>query len=112
MNGGIATVTIFMIIAVLITQLSVTQGHPVLIAIAMLNALLGAVIGLPLILVGKARVRQASRLLSGEVSARAIDSERQIKSLDAGPDSATNRLSPPGSVTDRTTLDLGRHRKF
>jgi len=112
MNGGIATIAIFMIIAVLISLLGMTQGHPVLIAIAMLNALLGAVIGLPLIVVGKVRVRQALRLLSGEVSARAIDSQQQIKSLNAGPDSASNRLSPSGSVTDRTTLDLGRHRKF
>lgn len=112
LNGGIATVTIFMIIAVLITLLGVTQGHPVLITIGMLNALLGAVVGLPLILLGKLSVRQALRLLSGEVSARAFDSQRQIKSSNAGPDSTTNRLSPPGSVTDRTTLDLRRHREF
>jgi len=68
MNGGIAVLTSFMLVAVMITLISITQGHPFLLAIAMLNAVLGALIGLPLVIVGKIRVTQASRLLSGEES--------------------------------------------
>jgi hypothetical protein len=107
MNGGIAVLTSFMLVAVMITLISIAQGHPVLLAIAMLNAVLGALIGLPLVIVGKIRVTQASRLLSGEESAHAIAAQRDNQYLNAGD---VNRL-PPGSVTDRTTLDLKRHRK-
>ncbi len=109
-NGGIATITIFMLVAALITLIGVTQGHPVLSVIAMINALLGAMVGIPLIVIGKTRVKHASRLLSGELPARAIDSRRQIQSP-GGAELEANWRRPPGSVTDRTTLDLQRHRK-
>jgi len=111
MNGGIAVLTSFMLVAVMITVISITQGHPVLLAIAMLNAVLGALIGLPLVIVGKMRVTQASRLLSGEESAHAIAGQRDIQYLNANAGNEVNRLPPPGSVTDRTTLELKRHRK-
>jgi len=111
MNGGIAVLTSFMLIAVILTLLSITQGHPVLAAVAMLNAVLGALIGLPLVIVGKMRVTQASRLLSGEESAQAIAAQRDSQYLNANAGKEVNRLAPPGSVTDRTTLDLKRHRK-
>jgi hypothetical protein len=110
MNGGIAVLTSFMLVAVMITLISITQGHPFLLAIAMLNAVLGALIGLPLVIVGKIRVTQASRLLSGEESAHAIAAQRDNQYLNAGAGADVNRL-PPGSVTDRTTLDLKRLRK-
>ena len=111
MNGGIAVLTSFMLIAVILTLLSITQGHPVLAAVAMLNAVLGALIGLPLVIVGKIRVTQASRLLSGEESAHAIVERRDNQYINAGAGVDVDRLPPPGSVTDRTTLDLKRHRK-
>jgi len=104
MNGGIATLAVFMLIAVIITVLGTTQGHPVLIAVAMINALLGALIGLPLVIAGKVRVSQASRLLSNKDSRRSIDSER-MQNLNAGYESKLNRL-PPRSVTEHTTLHL------
>jgi len=110
-NGGIATVSVFMFVATLITLIGTTQGHPVLIAVAMINALFGAIVGLPLIIIGQTRVRQASRLLAGEKTAQAFDSQRRMEPVDAG-DSQRNRLPPQGSVTDRTTLDLGRQRKL
>ena len=103
MNGGIATLAVFMLIAFIISLLGMTQGHPVLIAVAMINALLGALIGLPLVLAGKVRVSQASRLLSSKGS-------RPAQSLKAGYESKSNRL-PPGSVTDHTTLNLKNHRQ-
>jgi len=111
MNGGIAVLTSFMLIAVIITLLSITQGHPVLAVIGMMNAVLGALVGLPLVIVGKIRVTQASRLLSGEESKRAIAAQRDNQYLSAGAGKEVNRLPPPGSVTDRTTLDLKRHQK-
>jgi hypothetical protein len=74
----------------------------------MINAALGALIGLPLAIVGKSRVGKASRLLSGEESMRAIDSQRKKQSLDVA---EPKSLPVPGSVTERTTLDLSRHRK-
>ncbi len=110
MNGGIAVLTSFMLIAVIITLLSITQGHPFLAVIAMLNAALGAMVGVPLVIVGKMRVTQASRLLSGEESAHEVAAERNYEYLKTGAGAEMNRL-PPGSVTDRTTLDLKRHRK-
>jgi len=110
MNGGIATLASFMLIAVFIMLISITQGHPVLMAIAMVNALLGAIIGLPLVLIGKTRVTKAARLLSGEDPARVIDSHRN-QSLNAGPELGTNQLIAPSSVTEHTTLDLRNHRK-
>jgi len=111
MNGGIATLASFMLIAVFIMLISITQGHPVLMAIAMLNALLGAIIGLPLVLIGKTRVTKAARLLSGEEPARAIDSHRNIQSLNGDSELGTNQLIAPGSVTEHTTLDLRNQRK-
>jgi len=103
MNGGIATLAVFMLVAFIISLLGVTQGHPVLIAIAMINALLGALIGLPLVLAGKVRVSQASRLLSSKDS-------RPAQSLNAGYELKSKRL-PPASVTEQTTLNLKNHRQ-
>ena len=110
MNGGIAVLTSFILVAVLITLISITQGHPVLAVIAMINAVFGAMLGLPLVIIGKMRVTQASRLLSGKESAHELAAQQDNQYLKAGAGTETNRL-PPGSVTDRTTLDLKRHRK-
>ena len=109
MNGGIATLLAFMVVAIIISLIGMTQGHPVLIAIAMINAVAGALIGLPLVIGGKVRVSQASRLLSSKNSTRSIDSQR-VQNLNAGYESKTNRL-PPGSVTEHTTLNLNNSRQ-
>ncbi|HJP90659.1 MAG TPA: zinc ribbon domain-containing protein [Pyrinomonadaceae bacterium] len=111
MNGGIATLAVFMLIAVVITFIGVTQGHPVLTAIAMLNAAFGALIGLPLIMVGKSRMSQALHLLSGGESVRILGSQRKNQSLPAGVESERRPLPAPGSVTEHTTLDLRTQRK-
>ena len=108
MNGGIATLASFMLIAVLITLIGITQGQSVLIAIAMINALLGAIVGLPLVIIGKTRVTKAARLLSGEEPSRAIASQREVQSLNTDPGSEIKRLPPPGSVTEGTTRNLRR----
>ena len=112
MNGGIATLASFMLIAVFIMLISITQGHPFLMAIAMLNALLGALIGLPLVIIGKTRVAKATRLLSGEEPSQAMASQRETQSLNTGPESEIKRLPPVDSVTEDTTLNLRRDRKI
>ena len=112
MNGGIATLASFMLIAVFITLISITQAHPFLIVIAMINALLGAIIGLPLVMIGKRRVTKAARLLSGEEPSQAMASQRETQSLNTGPESEIKRLPPVDSVTEDTTLNLRRDRKI
>ena len=109
MNGGIATVAVFTLIAVFITLIGALSGHPVLGTIGMINSLLGVLIGLPLVLVGKMRVRQAARLLSGPET-RALDTERRNGAITSGLQSDFNRLAP-GSVTENTTLNLKTRRK-
>lgn len=109
MNGGIATLSVFMLIALVIALFGTLQGQPVLIAVAMLNALLGALIGLPLVIAGKVKVGQASRLLSSKDSRRLIDSQG-VQALNAGYESKGTRL-PPASVTEHTTVHLDKHRQ-
>ena len=65
MNGGIATLISFILIALLLSVLGIALGNPVLSSIGMLNVLLGALIGFPLVFVGNANVKRATRLLSG-----------------------------------------------
>jgi hypothetical protein len=102
-NGGVATITAFILIAVLITILGIAIGDPSLSTIAVINVVLGAIIGVPLILVGQARVRRATRLLSESNTQprdRALSDQRQAE-LPTG-----SALAAPGSVTENTTLDL------
>lgn len=80
------------------------RGLHLLIAIAMINALPGALIGLPLVIAGRVQVGQASRLLSSK------DSKQRIPNLNAGYESKSNRLSP-ATVTEQTTLNLNNHRQ-
>jgi hypothetical protein len=65
---------------------------------------------LPLVLVGKMRVRQAARLLSGGPETRALDTERRNEAITSGLQSDFHRLAP-GSVTENTTLNLKSRRK-
>lgn len=111
MNGGIATLIIFTLIAVIITLLGVALGDPTLSTIAMINAALGVLIGLPLVIVGKSKIREATRLLSSRPETRALESERRNRAITSGLQSNLNQLAP-GSVTEHTTLDLKSRRKF
>ena len=111
MNGGIATLAVFTLVAVIITLIGVAVGAPELSTIAMVNVAFGALIGWPLVIVGKLRVRQATRLLSGSPEPRALDAERRNVAITPGPQSDFNRLAP-GSVTENTTLDLKSRRQF
>ncbi|HJX90938.1 MAG TPA: hypothetical protein VJ372_10605 [Pyrinomonadaceae bacterium] len=95
----------------IITLIGVAPEDSSLSTIGMINTALGALIGLPLLIVGKTRVSQAAHLLSGEPSMRTIESRREIQSLNAGLEPETNRLIHPESVNEHTTLDLKGHRK-
>src|SRR5215510_14810591 len=64
MNGGIAALISFTLIAIQISALGFALGDPSLSGIAMINVLLGALIGFPLVFVGKASMKRATRLLS------------------------------------------------
>jgi len=110
MNGGIATLAVFTLVAVIITLLGIALGQPTLSTIAMINAAFGALIGLPLVIVGKSRVRRATQLLSGSPETRALDVERRNEAITSCPQSDFNRLAP-SSVTENTTLDLKGRRK-
>ena len=110
MNGGIATLISFILIALLLSVLGIALGNPVLSSIAMLNVLLGALIGFPLVFVGKASVKRATRLLSGaqhQVGHGAPNSlQRPSELLTTGLDKRAKNIHIPGSVTEHTTLDL------
>ena len=74
----------FTLIALLLAVLGIALGDPSLSSIAMINVLLGALIGFPLMFVGKARVKRASRLLSGaqhQIGYRAANSLQQTNEL-------------------------------
>ncbi len=110
MNGGIATLLTFTLIAVLIAFLGVALGDPTMSTIAIINVLLGALIGFPLLFVGKASVKRAARLLStsqtqiGQKTLNPLERPGDLSTsgLNAGP----RRLPMPDSVTEHTTLDL------
>jgi hypothetical protein len=108
MNGGIATLVVFMLIAVFITLIGIVFGHPVMSAIGMLNALVGALIGIPLVVVGKIGMKRATRLLSGsQTESKTLLTEARGELLAVRAEQAV-QLSPPASVTEHTTLNLDR----
>jgi len=107
-NGGTATLVSFMVIALVITILGVAIGQPIFGFIAVINALLGALIGLPLVFVGKAGVKRARRLLSthdNEFNRPAVGHAETNELPASRVEDNLGRLSP-GSVTEQTTLNL------
>jgi len=107
MNGGMAALISFTVIAILIAISAVALGDPALTNIAMINLLLGALIGLPILFIGTTSVRRATRLLSR--------SQSQLGVREPGPlpgDLMTTGLNTnalraiPESVTEHTTFDL------
>jgi hypothetical protein len=108
-NGGIATILAFTLIAVIITIIGISLGHPVLGTIAMLNELLGIVIGVPLVLAGKVSTKRAARLLSLNEAKRdhpTLNVQESEGRVTAGLNSQPARLPASESVTENTTLYL------
>jgi len=109
MNGGIATLISFILIAVMLSVLGIALGNPVLSSIAMLNVLLGALIGFPLVFFGKASVKRATRLLSRpqhQIGNRTNSLHERGELLTTDLDKGAQRIGVPASVTEHTTLNL------
>ena len=111
MNGGLASVLVFTVIATTLALLGIFLGQPVLSTIAMMNALLGVLIGMPLIIVGKSRIRAATRLLSSNSANKALGPEHESDQVTAHRQAQLDQRLPVSSITEHTTLDLNRQRK-
>src|SRR5262249_53349142 len=110
-KGGAATLLSFMVIAFIITILSVALSEPSLSVIAMINALLGAAIGLPLVFVGKAGMKRARRVLSlANVEFSYSAMKPRILNQNPRTKKETDLIKPEAakSVTENPTLNLRR----
>ena len=114
-SGGSFTLVAFTLIAVAIAILGIAAHDLSFGYIALINLLLGSFIGLPLVYLGKAKLKHAARLLSTSASALALDEKHQDTLLTTGLNADLSRLPVHGSVTEHTTLELrepeGDHRK-
>src|SRR5262249_3691890 len=88
-NAGVVVLVVFTIIAVLIALGGVALGSQIFSTISLINLLLGAFIGLPLVFVGTAGLRRATRLLSGSQNRIGPGVVDRIKTTN---DLLTNRL--------------------
>jgi len=109
-TGGSATLVVFTLIALAITFVGVALNDPTFSYIAIINFLLGAFVGLPLVYVGKAKVKRGARLLSSSQTQSNQSALHQIPQPDnrltTGLNSDLPRLPVQGSVTEHTTLHL------
>ena len=109
MNGGIAALMSFTLIAILIAISAVALGDPALTNIALINLLLGALIGLPVLFIGTTSVRRATRLLSRSQSQVRHGVREPVRLPGDLMTTGLNSNAPrvlPGSVTEHTTFDL------
>jgi uncharacterized membrane protein YvbJ len=109
-NAGSAVLSVFTVIGLAIAALSFALHTPTLIGIALINLVLGLIIGLPLLYAGKFSLKRAVRLLSKSpnekhqtVLDQAIETD---KLLTNGLSADLPSLQVPGSVTEHTTLNL------
>jgi hypothetical protein len=106
-TAGNITLIAFISIAVSIAVLAVVGGHPVLSTIAMINVLLGALIGFPFVFVGSAKLIKAKRLISPSQASEDLAVQDSTPKELPAPDTA--ELGPPkprGSITEQTTIHL------
>lgn len=106
-RGGSATLVVFVALALFIFGLAIVINVPLLISVAFINLLLGSFIGLPLLFMGKAKLKSATRLLAkSPVEYRlALPDQKQELPMAVN----DNGLPKPGggnSITERTTLRL------
>ena len=108
-NGGSATLFVFTLIALVIATIAFLLNEPTLIIVAFVNSLLGSLIGLPLLYVGKAKLKRATRLLSKaqtQTSNSVLKTQREDNFLTSELNANSRRLVSQDSVTEHTTLDL------
>jgi hypothetical protein len=109
-SGGSATLVVFTLIALVVGILGAALNDPTFSYIALVNLLLGSFIGLPLVYFGKARLKQAKLLMSKLPDASphlTLDqAQRSDNLLTTELRSDFARLPQPGSITEKTTLNL------
>ena len=107
-KGGLATLVVFALIAAIISLIGIAFGHPSLGMIAVINMLLGVLVGVPLVFAGSVSTKRATRLLSMS-EAKDKNHTRKVKGSHAV---LTTDLNPgprqwiQESVTENTTLNL------
>ena len=110
-NAGAATLVAFTLIGLALSIPGFLSHNAELISVAIINLLLGSLIGLPLIYVGKAGVNRAARLLSKSEAQPALNNTQQPgKLLTQDPNTQSLGVPVPGSVTEHTTLNLPESR--
>ncbi len=109
-NAGSGTIVVFTLIGVALTILGFSINEPVLINIALINMILGSIIGIPLVYLGRVNLKRAARLLSkreGEANHSSLNQKQEPETLlTSGLDSESNRMLNPVSVTEHTTQNL------
>ena len=109
-NAGGDTLVAFTLIGLAIAIPGIASNNAALSNIAIINLLLGSLIGLPLIYLGKASVKRAARLLSkSEVQpphSSADQPDQSARLLTTDLNSESLRMPVQGSVTEHTTLNL------
>jgi hypothetical protein len=108
-HGGGNTITVFALAALAISIISVFLTGATYNISIIINLLLGLAIGIPLTLVGRAKLKRATQLLSQtqqesgpSLPDRTPESVEQLTDLEAD----LYSLPAQGSVTEHTTLDL------
>lgn len=108
-HGGGNTLTVFTLVALVISIISVVLTGATYNISIIINLLLGLAIGLPLTLAGRAKLRRASHLLSQaqhesgpSLPDRTPGSVELLTEIKAD----LHGLPAQGSVTEHTTLDL------
>ena len=90
-------------VAVTLAIVGTAIGNLSLSAIAMINVLAGALIGVPLLIVSNVQLSRARRLVSNAVSHSALE-QGSRKELSSTP--TAELPSHPASITEHTTLHL------
>ena len=108
-TAGFATMTAFAVIALILGAVGFAAHDLILPFIGLLNAMLGLLIGLPLILVGKVSLRRATRLLSGSDSgsdSKLVNTSQERHFLKTGLEAKADIPAAHDSVTEHTTREL------
>jgi Na+/phosphate symporter len=108
-SAGSVTLVVFSLIGLILAILGIAAHKLEFGYIAFINLIMGSFVGLPLLFVGKARLKRATRQLStSQVESNILDQKRSDDLLTTGLTAESPGLTVQGSVTEHTTLDLQR----
>ena len=113
-SSGNVILVVFTLIGLILAILGIAAHKLEFGYIAFLNLIVGCFVSLPLIFVGKARLKRATHQLStSQVESPILDQTRSDDLLTTDLTAERTGLPVQGSVTEHTTLDLqrpnGRH---